>query len=217
MKKYFILLGLMVSAITLTAQDALAQTSRLYFGGYLGLNRATESSFDDGNSGESGDIEMGNALSLAGALGVRIDNKWRVEGEMSLRTAEWNQIDFASGASASASGELTSWMFMLNGYYDFDTRWKGFQPFATAGIGIVHHTGEIDDRSIHNADVSDDSMGYAVQFGGGVKYRVNPDMALTGGYRYVMTSDIKWEDYDISYSGHEFRIGMEYDIPVRQR
>lgn len=221
MKKSFLfsvflsgLLGL--SGLIAASMPVQAQTSRLYISGYMGLNLPREGAFDDGRTGQSGDIEMSNGMALAGALGVRIDQKWRVEAEASLRTVEMSQIDFASGASGSASGELTSWLFMLNGYYDFDTEWQGFQPFATAGIGIVHHTGEIDDRSIFNADVSDNSMGYALQFGGGAKYRVNPDMAITTGYRYLMTSDIKWEDYDLAYSSHEIRVGLEYDIPVRR-
>ena len=42
-----------------------------------------------------------------------------------------------------------------------------------------------------------------------------PDVvALTGGYRFLGSSDAQLDNYDFEYRSHEVRFGLEYDIPV---
>ena len=57
------------SVLCLSISDAQAQTTRLYFGGYLGL--PTFNDMDFGENSGSGDLEVKNGLAFAGALGVR--------------------------------------------------------------------------------------------------------------------------------------------------
>lgn len=192
---------------------AQAQSSRLYFAGYFGLNTYTDNEFSESTTPADGDFESKNAFSLAGALGLRLTPQWRLEGEISRRSAEISQADIASIGSFDIGGDITSWLYLLNVYYDLDWSWKNFQPFLTAGFGLASHDAQIDPVAGIAAS-SDNSLGFAWQVGGGLKYRVNPDMAITSNYRYVGTSDLEVDSYDVEYSTHEFRLGLEYDLPT---
>ncbi|MCB1555734.1 MAG: porin family protein [Alphaproteobacteria bacterium] len=217
MRVFTLIFTLVASVLAAASVPAQAQTSRLYFAGYMGLNTHKPSDFINKPSGLKGTIDKDNALSFAGAMGVRLDEKWRLEAELSLRKADLSSQSISGVGSFPVGGELKTWLFMLNGYYDFDWRWRNIQPYVSAGLGFARQDGEIEDLSGFTTDTSDDSIGFAWQAGAGAKYRVRPDMAFTGGYRYIGTSDIQWDNYEMKYHSHEFRIGLEYDIPVRRR
>lgn len=210
---FFIFFAVFLCLVSV-ATTAKAQSSRLYFAGYLGLNTHGDNEFDESSVPVSGDLEMKNAFSLAGALGLRINNNMRFEGEISYRNADMDRVDFDQGGSFKLGGDLTTWLYMVNFYYDFDFEWQYIRPFVTAGVGVAFHDGNIDDVSGLALDTSDDSLDFAWQVGGGLKYRVRDNMAFTGNYRYLDTTDIGLKSYEIDYGSHEFRLGVEYDIPT---
>lgn len=213
--KHFLLVAI-VTLITLmlAPAGAQAQSSRLYFAGYLGLNTFGESGFSETTRNREGEIEFKNAFSIAGALGLRLTPQWRIEGEISRRNAKLNNIDFEGGGNFKLGGEIASWLYMMNFYYDIDWAWKDFQPFLTAGLGFAAHEAAIYDNSGLAVNATDDTLGFAFQLGGGMKYRLNPDTALTGNYRYIGANDLEIDSYDLEYTSHEWRIGLEYDLPM---
>lgn len=195
---------------------AQAQSSRLYFAGYLGLSTSTESEFSETTTARSGDMEFDNGVSLAAAMGLRLTPQWRIETEISKRGADFDRVDFAGvgGGSFKLGGELDTWLYLLNVYYDFDWEWKKFQPFLTAGIGLASQEATINDPNGLLPTASDDSLGFAWSLGGGLKYRVDQDVAITTNYRYIGANDMEVDSYDVEYSNHEFRLGLEYDLPM---
>ncbi len=212
MKNAFIAFVVLVGFV-FCAIPAQAQTSRIYFTGYLGLNTFTDSDLSESTSGQSGDLELNNAFSLAGAMGLRLTPQWRLEGEISYRKADLDRIEVAAG-SFEFGGDVNTWLYMLNIYYDVDFEWKNFKPFLTAGLGFASHEAQLDRVAGLLPEATDDSIGFAWQLGGGLKYRVNPDLAISSNYRYIGTSDIEVDSYDVEYTTHEFRVGMEYDLPM---
>ncbi len=213
---YRILTALAVSFVMLTGvTDAQAQTSRLYFGGYMGLLTFNDQEFTESTGSTSGGLELKNGLSMAGALGLRFSRQLRAEAELSFGKTDFDRIDYDSGADRELGGELTTWTTMLNIYYDFDVPWK-IQPFIGAGLGFAWTKGEIDDGTGSAVDISDKDFGLTWQMGGGLKYRVAPDLAFTGAYRYLDSMDLQLGSYEIDYGSHEFRIGLEYDLPVHK-
>jgi opacity protein-like surface antigen len=194
---------------------AHAQTSRLYFAGYMGLNTFGDLDFSEKTVPTSGSFTPDNAFSFAGALGLRINNTWRVEAEASYRSADMGNINFGNGVSAPVGGSLSTYLLMANVYYDLDLGWQKLTPYLTAGLGLSFHDGEIDDTTGFGADATDSDFGVAWQVGTGLKYRVTDDMAFTGGYRYLGTSQIGIQGYDMDYSSHEIRVGLEYDLPFK--
>jgi len=200
-----------------TAAGAMAQSSRLYLAGYMGLNITSESQFIESSTPARGAIEFENGASFAGALGLRLSKNLRVEGEVSYRKADISNVDFSNAGSFNMNGDIATWLWMANVYYDFDVSWKNFEPFVGAGLGLAHHTGTIHDSSGLARDASDSSYGLAWQLGGGAKYRVSPDMAFVGGYRWLGSTDAQFDSYEMEYGGHEIRFGIEYDIPVSRK
>ncbi|MAF97109.1 MAG: hypothetical protein CMH26_00570 [Micavibrio sp.] len=203
------LLGLGASAL-----PAAAQTSRLYFAGYLGLNTFNDQKFEEKSTGSTGDFELDNTTSFAGALGIRLSRQLRVEAELSYRNAEIQSMDLGGVGTFDNGGELKSTFAFMNLYYDFDVPWK-IQPYVGAGIGYGWHTGEIADSSgsLQNASAEESTIAWNV--GGGLKYRPRRDFAFTGSYRYLDSLDLDVGSYNIDYGSHEFRIGAEWDLPYK--
>lgn len=205
--------ALFVLAILL-ALPASAQTSRVYFAGYLGLNSYRDQSFQESSAPSSGEIKLNNANSFAGALGVRFSRSLRMEAEISYSNADMSRIEYNNGGSFDLGGELESYITMINMYYDFPTKWR-LKPFVGGGLGVGWHEAAIEDTSGTGVDALDDTANLMWQFGGGLKYQMDPKMSLTTSYRYIDGSDIDLETYSVNYGAHEVRIGVEYDIPVK--
>lgn len=200
--------------LTLALTDMThAQSSRLYFAGYLGLSTYPSIDFDDNDFNVQGEFEPDNTPTFAGALGLRLTRNFRMEAELSYRDASFDDLDVSGVANpVDVTGELKSTIFLLNAYYDFDIRNWRTQPYIGGGIGLAYHSGEITDPSNTTNSVADEQLGLAWNLGGGMKYRVSPRLAWTGGYRYLDSLDFEFENTDVDFSSHEFRIGLEYDL-----
>lgn len=205
----FILLTFVFGAL-----PAFAQSSRLYFAGYLGLNTSNNQEFSESSTGRSGDFERDNGTSFAGALGLRLTNQWRVEAEVSYRQTDFDNVTIDNTGTFKSGGDLSTLLYMLNVYYDIDYEWNNFSPFLTAGVGLASHSASIEDVSGFLPSASDDTFGFAYSLGGGLKYRISDSAALTTNYRYIGTTNFEANGYDMDYSTHEFRLGLEYDIPM---
>ena len=194
------------------AGAAHAQTTRLYLASYLGLNLYNGQDFREHTTGTSGNFSYKNAISFAGALGIRLNRNIRLEGEVSYRNAKIDSAD-VSGTSLASDGSNHTLLAMANVYYDFNLNWKNITPFVTAGIGVASH-----DISFPGGGglpaVSGRSTGLAYQAGAGLIYRVSPTLAFTGDYKYLTTSDIDTGSYRADYHSHEVRVGLQYDLPV---
>lgn len=212
MQKYIIafLLFLTFCAVSVPAS---AQVSRLYFAGYMGLTTSDAMNFKNTTPARNGDVQMDNTMNFAGALGLRLTSKLRLEGEISYRSAENDQLDFSGGPSnAGASGDFNAWIGMANIYYDFDVPWD-IKPYVGAGIGIGSYEYTLTDGSSTIGAVSDDQTSLVWNAAAGLKYRPRSDLAYTFGYRYLDGGDIEFNGIDLDYASHEFRIGLEWDLP----
>lgn len=198
------------------AEKAAAQSSRLYFAGYMGLSAPKQNEFSESSRPASGDIDLDNTQNFAGALGVRLSRELRLEAEVSYRKASMDRIDISGQGSFKIGGHLSSWLYMLNGYYDFDIGWKKIMPFISGGLGVAIHEAEILDSSGFAANALSDDWGLAWQAGSGLKYRIKDNIAFTGSYRYLGAMEMQFDSYNLDFSNHEIRIGIEYDIPVRR-
>lgn len=204
--------ALLLTGATMLPAVAQAQTSRIYFAGYLGLSKFPDMGYSESSSGETGDLKLSNGYNFGGALGIRLTNQLRLEGEYSYNKADVSSIDINGLGSFDIGGEFKSKVIFANLYYDFDLPWK-VQPFVGGGLGYGWHAGEITDGSGNTLSVSSDDAALMWNVGGGLKYRTREDMAFTAGYRYVDSFDLNFGGYDVDYGAHEFRIGMEWDLP----
>jgi len=211
--KKYLLSGVAVftAFVCLGPAAAQAQVSRIYLAGYLGLNTYGSQEFEDSSSTLSGDFEQDNAVSFAGALGLRLSKQVRLEGELSYRKPNITEVNINNPAgSFAAGGSMKQWSGLLNVYYDFDTRWK-FTPYVSAGAGISYFEGDLESPGTGQS-FTDSAYGLTYQAGAGLKYRPRSNVAYTLGYRYLDTLALDMGDLDIDYSSHEFRVGVEYDL-----
>jgi len=215
MKKTHLLLSSVVAALLCSfATQANAQTSRLYLAGYLGLNVFSDQEFTESTTSNNGDFELENTTSFAGALGMRLSSQVRLEGEFSYRNAEFTTVDLAGSGTFDTGGEFKSSILFANAYYDFDVPWS-VQPYIGGGIGYGWHTGEFNDGTSQLVNVSSDDSSFMWNAAVGAKYRPRTDLAFTAGYRYMDSFDLEFGSYEIDYDSHEFRLGMEWDLPMR--
>lgn len=193
------------------AVDASAQVSRIYLAGYMGLNLYNDQDFKSaGAPSTQGTIQLDNAPSFAGAVGLRLSRNVRLEAELSYRKADVSQLDFP-GASGGSGGELQQYLGFLNAYYDFDIPGK-LKPFVGGGLGLGMFSGDMQRAGGGPSFANEDATSLVWNAGGGVKYRVKDDTAFSLGYRYIDSTELNFDDFDIDYSSHEFRIGIEYDF-----
>lgn len=192
---------------------AIAEPSRIYFAGYLGLSHFGNQDFSDGESGTSGHIKTKKAPNFAGALGLRLNDNIRLEGEVSYRKTGISGLEIDNAGSFQAGGDLKSWTGLLNVYYDFNTHSK-FTPYLSGGLGFSHVAGDFSGGG-GTGSFNDEAYGLAWQAGAGLKYRPDDDIAYTLGYRYLDTVGLEMNGVDLDHSGHEFRVGLEYDLNWR--
>lgn len=202
----------LILVIFLGNATAQAQSSRMYVAGYMGLNTMSAQDFSHPTS--NGSVDFKNGTSFAGALGLRLTPNIRVEGEISYARNDITSMTLSTGASGSVGKNLKTWLYMAHAYYDFNVNWRNLTPFVSAGIGMAMQDGGISGAPGGLLDAADTSYELAYSVGGGLKYQMKPGLALTGGYRYVGTTPMGIGDYEVDYNAHEFRAGLQYDLPV---
>ncbi|MCD8571636.1 MAG: outer membrane beta-barrel protein [Alphaproteobacteria bacterium] len=200
----------LLGGVLASAQAAQAQVSRIYMAGYMGLNIFKDQDFESRSPITKGTVNLDNAPSFAGAIGLRLSRDFRVEAELSYRKADVNKVDFP-GAAGQSSGELQQYMGFLNIYYDIDMPGK-IQPFIGGGLGLGLFSGDVQNSAGGPSFANEDATALVWNAGAGFKYRVKDNTAFSVGYRYIDSTDLSFQDFDIDYSSHEFRIGVEYDF-----
>lgn len=184
----------------------------MYVAGYMGLNTMGAQDFSHPTS--SGSVDFKNGTSFAGALGLRLTPNLRVEGEISYTRNDLTSMTLNTGTGGPVGKNLKTWLYMAHAYYDFDVNWRNLSPYVSAGLGMAMHDGAVAGAPGGLMDASDTSYELAYSVGTGLKYQMKPGLALTGGYRYVGTTSLGIGDYEIDYNAHEFRAGLQYDLPV---
>ena len=117
-------------------------------------------------------------------VGARAGYEWgplRLEEEF-----RWQENDVENIAGGPVSGSRDAYALMTNLIYDFTFGWP-ITPHLGAGIGAV----DIHDRwSIPGgAAASSDSWEFGYQAIAGLRYNINPSLALDLDYRYLATTD----------------------------
>ena len=192
---------------------AQAQTSPLYFAGYLGLSTYSSLDFTQSTIPTRGAIKPDNGANFAAALGLRLNPSLRMELEYSQTKPKITAANIGGAADFAMDGSVKTQSTLLNLYYDVNPRHWSLTPFVTAGIGMHQHNVEIDDISGNLTDTTDSARQIGYQVGAGFKQRISPDLAFTAGYRYLGgVGALNVGDYDLDFHAHQWRLGMEYDL-----
>jgi len=179
---------LLAVALVIIAQGAWAQTKPWYVAAGLGASFVDD--VDATQAGVTLTTDLDTGILGTGAFGRSFGN-FRAEGELSYNTNDVSTVS-ALGVSLGASGDVSTFGFMVNGYYDFETNSK-WTPYIGGGIGGANVS--INSLSVVGVPLADDDdTVFAYQAKVGVAYEFSPAWEGTLGYRFFGTEDADFVD-----------------------
>jgi opacity protein-like surface antigen len=157
------------------------------------------------NSSDNGvpdEITFKTGYLINGAVGLKND-MFRLEAEIGYHR---NAPDTWGGGPAT--GYISLWSFMANGYIDFDMKESGISPYIMAGLGCADATDH------YTANYSDTV--FAWQAGAGIGIKAGDKVTVDIGYRYFKPSDVEWSDgvstHTYSLGSHNIVAGIRYNL-----
>lgn len=201
-------------ALASLSAPALAAAPKLPSSWYVsvgaGLTDTRDSDWSE--SGNNGTIGIKNTANFSGAVGAHLTQNIRTEFEVSYRKADFKNISLNGGGSASLNGNLETWGFLANGYYDFNAIQK-FSPYLSVGLGAAHHKGSISAvGSIGTPGANASDTVFAYQAGAGVSYPVTNKTSIFAGYRYFGSSEPNFDGLKAKYGANEFNAGVRFNF-----
>jgi len=159
---------------------------------------------------------------ISGSVGLAIPGEWNETGwpnEKFDNAVAWNgavgndfgayRLEAALGYEKpayqnSSSDNASILTVMANGYYDFDSGSKVI-PYLMVGAGVA------------DVDVSwstEDSTSFVWQIGAGVGFKVNENVTLDLGYRYIKPEGLECpnDHNDVSWNSQHLMAGVRYQF-----
>lgn len=137
-----------------------------------------------------------------GAIGHAFENGFRLEGELGFRR---NNVD-------NGPGSAQAWTVMGNALYDFRTGSR-FTPYVGVGIGGARL--RFDNVSAGATSIDDSDTVLAYQGLAGITYRLDSNIRLDLGYRYLGTDKPSFRtraggSAESEYDDHAIVLGLRY-------
>ncbi|MEO1965585.1 outer membrane beta-barrel protein [Hyphomonas sp.] len=174
-----IVLGLVAASVT---QGAMADEP---FDGERGFYVAVRGY---GSIADQNNIVFEDTREIAGAVGYRISDSVRVEGEYGFR---WSNVAGLNGAR-EAHGNFTSRSMGAHVFYDF-RKGKKLRPFVGAGGGAgvqdFEFSGPADINPDFIVEVKDTNSSAYWNALAGTSYHFSPRFRLSAGVEYVTYTD----------------------------
>jgi OmpA-OmpF porin, OOP family len=123
---------------------------------------------------------------------------WRFEGEYSHRSNGSNLTRFASRFNGSVDTDS----FMANGIYDFNVGWA-LTPHIGMGIGGTTVSDSLNAPILGYRSRSSDTV-FSYQAIAGIRYMINPALALDVDYRYRGSADVTYHARAFTVGGVAF-------------
>jgi OOP family OmpA-OmpF porin len=181
----FLATGLLI----VIAQSVGAQTKPWYVAGGLGASFLND--IDATQAGATLTTEFDTGVLVSGAFGRTFGN-FRAEGEIDYGVNDVSTLSVPGVGGVTASGDVSTTAFMVNGLYDFETGSK-WRPYLGAGFGFAS-------VSINNLSAvgfllaDDDDVVFAYQAKAGIGYEFSDAVVGTLGYRFFGTADPDFTD-----------------------
>ncbi|HIF9332620.1 TPA: outer membrane beta-barrel protein [Photobacterium damselae] len=133
--------------------------------------------------GIQGNAKLGSGwdLNLNGSYGTFVKDNWEVGGTASIRAQDEND------AFSGKFGVFTEYNFVNS------TNWVPYVGAATEVAALTYNNKDGGDAGVGSGDASDDSWALNIKLAAGVKYFINPNVALTAEANYnIATDDIEF-------------------------
>jgi opacity protein-like surface antigen len=177
--------GIVALLALLLPSAAWAQGDAWYVAGGLGASLPADVDVRPTGVGMTArTVQLDTGILFSGAVGRSFGN-FRAEGELVYNTNNISTFTVPGVGALSASGDVSTLVLMLNGYFDFPTNSK-WKPYIGGGIGGGNVS--INSLSVQGMPAfADDGAVFAYQFKVGVAYEFTQAMDGTLGYRFLGT------------------------------
>lgn len=183
---------------------------RPYISGQLGVAFLADSDLSIPSEDVTATLEFDPGLAASFAGGANF-GMFRVEGEIGYQQNDVDKISLCIEGycgSGNASGDFSTLSFLGNFYFDFVNS-SPVTPYITAGLGIARV--EMNDMVIEGEHVggNDDTV-FAYQFGVGLAFAINKNMAIDLKYRYFATAEPDFDGVEAEFASHNVYCGFRY-------
>ncbi|MDH3689380.1 MAG: outer membrane beta-barrel protein [Gammaproteobacteria bacterium] len=185
-----------------------------YISGHIGASWLSDADLDGSVPGIrfSSEVEFDTGIHLGGAYGHDF-GEFRVEGEFGYRSHEFEEvtdleINGMPQGDRDADGDIDAFIFLANGFYDFDTETK-WTPYVGGGIGFAR----LDIKDLFVAGLvrgDDDDTVFAYQVAGGIAYKISEQMVVDLSYRFLATSEPDFGD--LEYNSHNLVAAIRFSL-----
>jgi len=175
-----------------------------YVSGSIGLASFANSDSTYGGITKTDMIAYKSGVPFAGAVGIK-SGAYRIEVALGYQSDDIDTVK-RNGVPVSVTGySVSTFSYMLNGYYNLDIKGSGLSPYLTAGIG----GSSLIEKGGSGADET--TGGLAWQLGAGVGIRASEHITVDLGYRYFRPSAYNANfATDITALSHNVMAGVRY-------
>ena len=185
---------------------SMAAAQQTYIAGKIGFHVAPDTRLG------AADVNPDPGLSLMAALGIELNQPFRVEGELSYMNHTYDAFNRFTGVASEGDYRLINLMF--NGLVDIN-RPGPVNPYAGLGVGVSVVNVDLNALGVSSDDTDAEPAMQAIL---GLEFLPQTTTArITAEYRYFLAADP-----DLRFSGvgagteleaHQFLIGFRYLFP----
>jgi opacity protein-like surface antigen len=169
------------------------------------------------------DIDYDSDVSFAGALGYSFPSygigNFRTEIEFSSRENDVDELSF-NNVARNATGDISAYSVLFNGYYDFTNVHDKFVPYVGFGLGFTSVDADI---QYGPADFNGDDTVFSFQGIAGVTYKATENLDLFTDFRYIVADDPELNRFggpapvgnvelDSEYDAYTINFGVRYNF-----
>ncbi len=175
------------------AQAADAREERWYgtLDAGIGFLGSEDLNYRDGTTNVTGEADFDASFTGGATLGYRLNDRWRVEGEILYRTNELSDVTLP-GLGTFGEGDFSSVGIGLSALRDFDLFGSPkVRSYVGAGVVFIE---EIDiDFEAGGDEISFETDDVAFQLQAGARYEIGERLFLDAGLRYLIASGVEME------------------------
>ena len=220
LKTLLIIFTNMILTLPVWAEETSPPTD-LYMSWAIGINSANDSDWK--NADNEGTYEFKNSPIFALAIGKALNEKLRIEGEISNRKSAMTKQNYhlinGDKPFTTGAGYISAITFGANIYVNLVASEKA-QTYFLSGLGTAQIEAEISLATLEYQGEQflvhlpkDDASKLYYQIGFGQNYTLDDNLGLFIDYRrFAILGDFDIKGEKIDYSANEFRVGLRYSF-----
>ncbi len=188
----------------MSAAPALAATP--YVSGSVGIGFFANGDVKNPSGTTSSDgVTYKTGVPFGGAIGLKQET-FRVEAALGYQT---NDVKSFEGVPETGNS-VSTFTYMVNGYYDVDVNSKSISPYVMAGLGGASLTAK-NKADTYPAEKKSTSV-FAWQIGTGIGIKAANNLTFDLGYRYLKPSKFNDSYGEYTASSSNILAGLRYDF-----